>query len=66
MKKIFKISLVLLNIAFINSTNAQEIKVIDTDFSKGQLKNVQTINYYDLIKFHGHSCDGLLEGMQAM
>ncbi|MBP1645268.1 MAG: hypothetical protein H6Q16_843 [Bacteroidetes bacterium] len=66
MKKIFKITLVLLNFAFINVINAQEIKVIDTDFSKGQLKNVQTINYYDLIKFHGHSCDGLLEGMQAL
>jgi formylmethanofuran dehydrogenase subunit E len=67
MNKFFNISmLIILSLVFINSTNAQEIKVIDTDFSKGQLKNVQTIKYDDLIKFHGHSCDGLLEGMQAL
>lgn len=45
---------------------AQKVMVIDTDFSKGQLTNVQTIRYKDLVKFHGHSCDGLLEGMQAL
>ncbi|MFA6200851.1 MAG: formylmethanofuran dehydrogenase subunit E family protein [Bacteroidales bacterium] len=66
MKKFFNLTILLLSFAFINNINAQEIKVIDTDFSKGQLKNVQTIKYDDLIKFHGHSCDGLLEGMQAM
>lgn len=48
------------------NSNAQKIKVIDTDFSKGQLINIQTIKYSDLVKFHGHSCDGLLEGMQAL
>lgn len=46
--------------------SAQNQKVIDTDFSKGQLLNVQNIKYKDLVKFHGHSCDGLLEGMQAL
>jgi len=45
---------------------AQNQKVIDTDFSKGQLVNIQNIRYKDLVKFHGHSCDGLLEGMQAL
>lgn len=45
---------------------AQKSKVIDTDFSKGQLYNIQTIRYKDLVRFHGHSCDGLLEGMQAL
>jgi acetolactate decarboxylase len=45
---------------------AQNQKVIDTDFSKGQLVNIQNIKYSDLVKFHGHSCDGLLEGMQAL
>lgn len=45
---------------------AQNQKVIDTDFSKGQLINVQNIRYKDLVKLHGHSCDGLLEGMQAL
>lgn len=46
--------------------SAQNQKVIDTDFSKGQLINIQNIRYKDLVKFHGHSCDGLLEGMQAL
>lgn len=46
--------------------SAQSQKVIDTDFSKGQLINIQNIKYKDLVKFHGHSCDGLLEGMQAL
>jgi len=50
---------------FINGI-AQTCKVIDTDFSKGQLTNIQTIKYKDLVKFHGHSCDGLLEGMLAL
>lgn len=47
-------------------TMAQHSKVIDTDFSKGQLRHVQTVRYKDLVRFHGHSCDGLLEGMQAL
>ena len=46
--------------------SAQNQKVIDTDFSKGKLMNIQNIKYSDLVKFHGHSCDGLLEGMQAL
>lgn len=41
-------------------------EVIDTDFSKGQLTNIQNVKYDDLVKFHGHSCDGLLGGMQAL
>lgn len=45
---------------------AQTATVIDTDFSKGQLTHIQQIKYKDLVRFHGHSCDGLLEGMQAL
>lgn len=38
------------------------MKVNDTDFSKGRLGNIQTIDLDDLVKFHGHLCDGLVVG----
>lgn len=41
-------------------------KTIDTDFSKGRLNHKQTIAINDLVKFHGHFCDGLLVGALAM
>ncbi len=56
----------LLQYSLVEPLHAQNQKVIDTDFSKGQLTNIQEIKYDDLVKFHGHSCDGLLEGMQAL
>lgn len=40
--------------------------VVDTDFSKGRLGHRQQINLNDLVKFHGHLCDGLVVGAQAM
>jgi acetolactate decarboxylase len=43
-----------------------KIKVNDTDFSKGRLGNMQEIYLQDLIKFHGHACDGLVEGFLAL
>ena len=58
--------LFILQYGCITLLSAQNQKVIDTDFSKGQLINIQNIKYSDLVKFHGHSCDGLLEGMQAL
>jgi len=60
------VCLLLLQCGCIALLSAQNQKVIDTDFSKGQLVNIQNIKYNDLVKFHGHSCDGLLEGMQAL
>lgn len=42
------------------------MKVNDTDFSKGRLGNVQNIDIDDLVKFHGHLCDGLVVGQLAM
>lgn len=39
---------------------------IDTDFSKGRLTHIQTINLENLENFHGHLCDGLVEGALAM
>lgn len=39
-----------------------EIKTLDTDFSKGRLKNEQTISVEDVSKLHGHLCDGLVLG----
>jgi formylmethanofuran dehydrogenase subunit E len=45
---------------------SQTIKVNDTDFSKGKLGNLQTIKLKDISKFHGHLCDGLVEGFIAL
>lgn len=42
------------------------IRVNDTDFSKGRLGFQQDIGLDDLVKLHGHLCDGLLEGYLAM
>ncbi len=36
--------------------------VNDTNFSKGRMGNIQEINLKDLVKFHGHACDGLILG----
>jgi len=38
------------------------MRVLDTDFSKGRLTHQQTITLYDVVKFHGHLCDGLVVG----
>ena len=43
-------------------TNQVNIKVNDTDFSKGRLGLYHEINLTDLEKFHGHLCDGLVVG----
>lgn len=53
-------------ILFANTLIAQTIKVNDTDFSKGKLGNIQTIELNDIAKFHGHLCDGLAEGFLAL
>lgn len=42
------------------------MRVNDTDFSKGRLGNIQHIALDDLVKFHGHLCDGLVVGQQAL
>ena len=62
----FLFCLCLLQYGFVMLLPAQNQEVIDTDFSKGQLTNIQNVKYDDLVKFHGHSCVGLLEGMQAL
>lgn len=47
----------------LNTThNAKAIKVLDTDFSKGRLTLEHKITFEDLEKFHGHLCDGLIQG----
>ena len=45
---------------------SQTITVNDTDFSKGKLGHLQDISISDVAKFHGHSCDGLVEGFMAL
>lgn len=40
-------------------------RLVDTDFSKGRLGFEQEINLNDLVRFHGHLCDGLVLGAMA-
>ncbi|RMG78085.1 MAG: hypothetical protein D6714_18760 [Bacteroidetes bacterium] len=42
------------------------IQVVDTDFSKGRLGLRHEITLGDLERFHGHLCDGLVVGYQAL
>ena len=42
------------------------IQVNDTDFSKGRLGYRQELVFEDLVRLHGHPCDGLIEGALAM
>jgi len=46
----------------VKETNLPIIRVLDTDFSKGRLALEHDINLQDLEKFHGHLCDGLVQG----
>ena len=61
------LNLILLTL-FANLLLAQNpsIKVLDTDFSKGRLQNVQTITLNDAVKLHGHLCDGLVVGFLGL
>ncbi|MCC5816709.1 MAG: formylmethanofuran dehydrogenase subunit E family protein [Leptospira sp.] len=51
---------------FPSGTSNPSIRVLDTDFSKGRLIHKQTISLDDLVKFHGHKCDGLVLGFLAL
>lgn len=46
--------------------NTAAVKTVDTDFSKGRLGLEHEITLEDLEKFHGHLCDGLVVGFQAL
>jgi len=61
------LNLILL-VLFVNFLLAQNpsIKVLDTDFSKGRLQNVQSITLNDAVKLHGHLCDGLVVGFLGL
>lgn len=58
--------LILVFFTLVNALFSQSIKVNDTDFSKGKLGNIQEITLDDVVKFHGHRCDGLIEGFLAL
>ena len=45
---------------------ALAFQVVDTDFSKGRLGYRQEVTLDDLVRLHGHLCDGLIEGTLAM
>ena len=47
-------------------TQNPSLKVLDTDFSKGRLTNLQTITLSDAAKLHGHLCDGLAVGFLGL
>lgn len=67
--KLFSI-LILSLILFVGCSKVKNeepsLKVIDTDFSKGRLNHEQKITLSDLVKFHGHKCDGLVVGFLAI
>lgn len=60
-----KISLLILFTHVLCAQNPG-IKVLDTDFSKGRLQNVQIIILNDAVKLHGHLCDGLVLGFLGL
>ncbi len=49
-----------------HKTNDINFIVNDTDFSKGRIGHNQSITINDIEKFHGHLCDGLVEGTLAL
>lgn len=42
------------------------VKVVDTDFSKGRLGLEHEVTLNDIAIFHGHLCDGLVEGFLGL
>lgn len=46
--------------------NMLNFKTNDTDFSKGRLGFQQEVDLDDLVKFHGHLCDGLVLGAMGL
>lgn len=65
MKKIFT-QIVFIFLAGMLFAQNPSIQVLDTDFSKGRLQNVQTITLNDAVKLHGHLCDGLVVGFLGL
>jgi len=63
-----KMKVFLIFIVFTNTVFSQNpsIKVLDTDFSKGRLQNIQIITLDDAVKLHGHLCDGLVVGFLGL
>lgn len=62
----FKFILFFTILTCISFAQTPTIKVLDTDFSKGRLQNVQTITLDDAVKLHGHLCDGLVVGFLGL
>lgn len=64
MRILFILMMVILLVSC--ESNDKESKLnfttVDTDFSKGRLGFEQTHSLDDLVKFHGHLCDGLVVG----
>lgn len=46
--------------------NMLNFKTNDTDFSKGRLGFKQEVGLDDMVKFHGHLCDGLVVGAMGL
>ena len=47
--------------------NLPSFKVLDTESSHGRYsKQAKEISFEDLVKFHGHACDGLYRGVYAL
>ncbi len=65
MKNLFVLIVFLFFTGIVFAQNPS-IKVLDTDFSKGRLQNIQTITLNDAVKLHGHLCDGLVVGFLGL
>jgi formylmethanofuran dehydrogenase subunit E len=47
--------------------NLPVFKVLDTESSHGRYsQSTKEITFHDLVKFHGHACDGLYRGTYAL
>ena len=51
----------------LNEENIPSFKVLDTESSHGRYsREYKQIKFEDLVKFHGHACDGLYRGTYAL
>jgi formylmethanofuran dehydrogenase subunit E len=51
----------------LNEENVPTFKVLDTESSHGRYsREYKQIRFEDMVKFHGHACDGLYRGTYAL
>ena len=54
-------------VTLLNEENIPTFKVLDTESSHGRYsREYKQIRFEDMVKFHGHACDGLYRGTYAL